>query len=235
MSDYPALLNQLSHANFLTEQDLPTAFLPNSGRFNFSGRTGPLVQYQYNKQVHGAVIVEAKHGRDNAAIEADGLWTKEPGFNIAVRTADCLPVLLTDKGRTMAMAVHAGWRGLTAGILSNAVNLFKEEGISTGKVTVAVGPAISREKYEVGFDVIESLFQGVIGLSSFEAGLCIAKGKKDRWFLDLQLAALVSLIKNGIFPHNIDIVQWCTFSDTSLFSYRREGKGVGSNISWIRL
>lgn len=235
MSDCTAFLNQLSGANFLTEFDAPTAFLQTNDRFHFAGRSGPQEQYQYNTQVHGAVIVEAKQGRDNATVTADGIWTKEPGFNIAVRTADCLPVLLTDKGRTMAMAIHAGWRGLTAGILSNAVNLFKKEGISAADLTVAIGPAISREKYEVGFEVIEALFQGSIGLSSFEAGLCIAKGNKERWFLDLQIAALVSLIKNGIIPHNIDIVQRCTFSEVTLFSYRREGKGVGSNISWIRL
>lgn len=233
MSEFPELLNKMAATNVLADSCHHIAFA--ASHFGFVGRPGPSIQYQYNKQVHGTTIVEAKPNRVNASTDADGLWTKEAGLTIAVRTADCLPVLFRDKDNTMVMAVHAGWRGLTSGILANAISIFAAQGINPLLLTVAIGPAIGRAQYEVGPEVVTSLFEGAINLSNFAAALCITKGKGDRWYLDLQTAALISLIQNGVAPKHIDVVQTCTWSNDSFFSYRREGKGVGSNISWIRL
>lgn len=235
MADSPAILNQLTQANYLSREDTPQAFAHHKGKYGFAGRSSPGVDYQFNKQVHGTVVVEADSIRENGILEADGIWTQKTGLNIAVRTADCLPVLLADRGKTMVMAVHAGWRGLTSGILSRAIDIFDGNRVALADLTVAIGPAISRQHYEVGPEVVEALFEGAIGLPAPEACLCIAKGKHDRWFLDLQTAALISLIRYGVAPRNVDVIQTCTFSAESYYSYRMEGKGVGSNISWIGL
>src|SRR5262245_35608965 len=72
------------------------------------------------RQVHGTRIAAAEPMRTGdaatARVEADGVLTRTRGEIVAVKTADCLPVLLIDRDRTLAIAVHAGWRGLTAGI-----------------------------------------------------------------------------------------------------------------------
>src|SRR4051812_34371530 len=80
---------------------------------------------QHHRQVHGTTILEAHPERSRADLAekapADGIFTRTFGERIAVKTADCLPVLIADEARSVVMAVHAGWRGLTAGILPLAV------------------------------------------------------------------------------------------------------------------
>ena len=82
---------------------------------------------QHHRQVHGVTILEAHPERSApglaARAAADGIFSQKVGERIAVKTADCVPVLIGDRGRRLVMAVHAGWRGLTQGILPEAVAL----------------------------------------------------------------------------------------------------------------
>jgi YfiH family protein len=235
MSKISEMLSLMNRANYGSTPEGLTKFRSSGFVSGFSGKSGPGRTYAVNKQVHAADIVEVKPDHENGQILADGIWTKVKGTTVAVRTADCLPVLLTDRKGTMVMAVHAGWRGLCAGILSRAVDIFNENGIDTNDVMAAVGPAISRERYEVGPEVIAAFYNSSINLPEAVASLCVAKGRADRWYLDLQTAALANLLTKTLAPEQVSLLQICTLIDERYFSYRREGKNVGSNISWIEL
>lgn len=204
--------------------------------FNGVGDTPPVTHSV--KQVHGTAVVEAQSGSTgNGAVErvaADGVYTMRRGETVAVKTADCLPVLMVAPGK-FAAAVHAGWRGLTAGILSEAVRAATRHGVAASELLVAIGPAIGREQFEVGPEVIEAFHAASLGLDTAEANLCIAKGAGDRWHADLTLAAVLTLLKQGVAPAHMTAVQACTRTLPAWYSYRREGKGVPSNWSWVTL
>jgi YfiH family protein len=235
MSKIPNFLAAISHANYYPSAENLETFRNNGFASGFAGKDGPGRQYAVNKQVHAADILEITADHQNGQVPADGIWTKTKGTTIAVRTADCLPVMLVDRDASMVMAVHAGWRGLCKGILSNAVETFAKQGIPASSLLAAIGPAISRERYEVGTEVITSFFESPMNLPDEIASICVAKGKNDRWHLDLQTAATANLIMTGIPSNQLSLVQICTWSDNNFYSYRREGKNVGSNISWIAL
>ncbi len=235
MSKISEILSSMNHANYSSSPDGLSNFRISRFSSGFAGKTGPDRPYAVHRQVHAANIVEIKADHQNGQIPADGIWTRTKGTTVAVRTADCLPVLFVDRKASMVMAVHAGWRGLCAGILSQAVETFGKQGIAPADILAAVGPAISRERYEVGPEVISAFYESPINLPENVASLCVAKGKTDRWYLDLQSAAMANLLIKGLAPSQISLLQICTFSDETYFSYRREGTNVGSNISWIAL
>lgn len=199
---------------------------------------------QHHRQVHGVTILEADPARSGAALaeraDADGIYSRRAGERIAVKTADCLPILLADTERRLVMAVHAGWRGLTAGILPRAVELFAAHGIPPGALAVAIGPAIGREAFEVGPEVVQALAGPAARLTAEQSALAVAKGKGDRWHVDLTVAAVLQARNAGIAAARIEAIQSCTFKRSDRWhSYRREraahGSLTGSNWAWISL
>src|SRR6185436_15261892 len=100
------------------------------------------------RQVHGTTVLEAA---PDARPTADGLVTARAGMLVGIVTADCVPVLLVDRERRAAAAVHAGWRGAAAGILEAAVNdLHARFAVEPADLEAAIGPAIGGCCYEVG-------------------------------------------------------------------------------------
>ncbi len=104
-----------------------------------------------NRQVHGAAVLRARAG-SRGQVEGDALWTDEPGLPVGALTADCVPIaLVREAGERPAVAVvHAGWRGLLAGVVPAAVETLG------GKVAAAVGPAIGPCCFEIGDEVARS-------------------------------------------------------------------------------
>ncbi len=99
------------------------------------------------QQVHGTVLVNAAQaGQSDQPLPADGCWANQPGLVCAVLTADCLPLLLCDRQGTTVAAVHAGWRGLYAGIIGQAV---AQMAVAAEQLMVWLGPAISQRHYQV--------------------------------------------------------------------------------------
>lgn len=166
---------------------------------------------------------------------ADGQVTSTPGQVIVVKTADCLPILIADSNHTLVGAVHAGWRGLTSGILKEALNCFFRRGVSSKKILVAIGPAISRENYEVGDDVVQAVLSAQFGLGPTAAALSLAKGRGDRWHFDLCVAAALHLCALGVEPNHIEVIKACTMGDTQWNSYRRDRHRNQLNWSSISL
>ena len=105
------------------------------------------------KQVHGNRVVHASEVERDVT-EADAVWTDQPGQVCAVMAADCVPILLAAKDGSCVAAIHAGWRGLAAGVIEETV---KAMPVATQELVASIGPSIGAQYYEVGGEVIEQL------------------------------------------------------------------------------
>src|SRR5262249_39477984 len=113
------------------------------------------------KQMHGTSVVvlddELQRGADRVGGEADALLSRVPGRLLAVASADCVPILLLDAESGWMAAVHAGWRGTAARILDAVLDVLEERGVLAGRLLALFGPSISRDRYEVGPEVVDAL------------------------------------------------------------------------------
>jgi YfiH family protein len=189
------------------------------------------------RQVHGNAIVDlARIEAGNPdTIEADGVFTTTRGKLVAVKTADCLPVLVRSRkishsDKVIAFAIHAGWRGVCAGIISRAIAIAESHNLSAQELSVVIGPAICSRHFEIGPEVLTCL-QKHLG---DKVAVIAAKGAGDRWHADLQTAAALELVSAGVPPAAMTIIRQCTHESMSLPSYRRDGKTCGRLVSWIR-
>jgi len=188
-------------------------------------------------QVHEKNIVESDFEGGVAGVEADGVYSSLQNHRIAVVTADCLPILLVDRDKTLIMAVHAGWRGLVAGVVQEAVQLFQVKQIDLRRVLVGLGPCISQDSYEVGEEVINAVKDSPVAIPSEAFERCLAASSNDgKSMLDISMLALMQLKALGVSAENISVVQSCTYkNENEWFSYRRDGKRTGRNYTWIEL
>lgn len=204
----------------------------------FCGRAYRVQGLHYPQQVHG---VHLTADNDNTApncanaerVVADAVFTQQRGVKIAVRTADCVPLLAV--ANDFAMAVHAGWRGLFAGILVNCVKQLATYNLQARLAKWVIGPAISGCNYEVGDELVELFFAAELALTREQACTCLLRGKR-KWHLDLQLACVYALLNLGINAKNIEVLRICTYdSHDQFYSYRFAGASAGSNWSYVCL
>ena len=182
------------------------------------------------KQIHSANVIILDHIEDHDDLtEGDSLVTDLRGVGIGVRTADCVPILIADKSNTIIAAVHAGWRGTLSEIVSTTITSINSKyGVKSSDLTAAIGPSIKGSCYEIGEDVA-SLFKEAFSDSSqylFESG-------ESKYTLDLKTANKRALEKEGVI--DIEVVDICTKCNSDFYSYRREGKGVSTQLSFIAL
>ena len=181
------------------------------------------------RQVHGCSVVGGVGGdwvEDGLdACEADAAVTHEPGTVCAVLTADCLPILLCDRAGTQVGAVHAGWRGLAAGICEAAVARMQA---APGDLLAWLGPAIGPDAFEVGSEVRSAFLAADPGATgAFRPSPC------GRWLADIYILARRRLAALGV------VSVWggglCTFGDAQRFySYRRDGvTGRMASLIWL--
>jgi hypothetical protein len=177
------------------------------------------------RQVHGCAVVFAGEVPERAIPEADAaIWLSPRERAPAVRTADCVPILLADRRGRAAAAVHAGWRGTAAGIVGTTVRALAGKGIDPGELVAALGPAILDCCYEVGPDVLAEVASA--------SGLPVpARGPG---FLDLQACNRRQLEAAGVPASAIHALPWCTRCRSDLFfSFRREGEAAGRQMAVI--
>jgi YfiH family protein len=186
---------------------------------------------------------------------ADALITQTPGVLLAVQSADCVPILFADTRRRVIAAIHAGWRGTLARIAQKVLGKMRMEfGTRAVDVIAAIGPSIGPCCYEVGPEVAQSF------AAQFPAAKNWFTGPFDRlssgedpnplpWLnmmppghqpppprvqLDLRAANRWQLIDAGVAPSRISVSPLCTSCRTDLlFSYRREGRATGRQMSAI--
>jgi YfiH family protein len=182
------------------------------------------------KQVHGDHIVEITDNKIKEAGEADGMLTATREAYLGVLTADCVPVLFVVPRRKVAAVVHAGWRGTMAGLTEKMVRLLTTKyGIPPGEIEVALGPAIGPCCYEVREDVAGPLVEkwGEAARSSIQT-------RERKKFLDLRKLNRALLERDGVPASRIFSIGPCTScAADDFFSYRREKKETGRQISFI--
>lgn len=151
----------------------------------------------------------------------DGIYTRQSGLVCAVMTADCMPVLITNKQGSEVAAVHAGWRGMAGGIIEKAIALFDAE---PKDLLVWAGPTISKGHFEIGSEV-----KAELGGSD-----CFYTENQEReghYFCDLY--GLAGERVRSLGSAYTDCKQ-CTYASQDYFSYRRDGQtGRMASLIWF--
>jgi YfiH family protein len=163
----------------------------------------------FNRQVHSPLVHRARAGARGEP--GDGLWTDEPGVSMLAMSADCLPIAVARTDGPPALALlHAGWRGLSGGVVAAGVAALCVESSRASGLAAVVGPAIGPCCYEVGPEV-SALFDPDL-----------TRGRK----LDLWAAAERALHAAGV--ERVERVDLCTRCHPELFfSHRRDGRARG--------
>ena len=180
----------------------------------------------------GAVASAAQvHGAEVAAVEApghtpgcDALVTSRPGLWLAVSVADCVPVLIVDRTRRVAAAVHSGWKGSVRRIAERCVGAMQERhSCRPGDLEAYVGPAAGACCYEVGEEVA----------SLFPASVVTREGGRNPR-LDLQAYNRDLLLESGLSPERVLVSGRCTIHEAGLFhSHRRDALRSGRMLAIV--
>jgi YfiH family protein len=174
------------------------------------------------KQVHGDTVLRAAEAAPGVA--ADGIWESRArldGRLLAVRTADCVPILLADRKASRVAAIHSGWRGTAAKIVLRAVEQLVAAGSPATELVAAVGPSIGPCCYPVSEPVAAALAQAS-GAPIVASGADL--GEAIRW----------QLRTAGVPEESIHRAPWCTCCEGGRFhSHRRDGAEAGRQWSLI--
>jgi purine-nucleoside/S-methyl-5'-thioadenosine phosphorylase / adenosine deaminase len=193
----------------------------------------------------GVAMCIQVHSDDIAVIDevpsslhrVDAIVSLRPGVFPAIRTADCVPILLLDPVNKISAAVHAGWRGTVLGITGKVVRLMTEEyATDPANLIASLGPAIGPCCYEVDDAVLAPFRKGVTNAENFirvvKTNCGSLSGKSYR--LDLAAANRAELMAGGVPGENIHTICLCTKCNPSLFfSFRRDGARSGRHIAVV--
>jgi YfiH family protein len=171
-------------------------------------------------QIHSNRVVKA--AKTTSLQQADAGYTDESGVVCAVLTADCLPLLLCTTDGSQVAAIHAGWRGLLAGIISNTVIALQSQDL-----LVWLGPAIGPDRFEVGSEVCDAFLEkSAAFISAFK------KQSNDKWLADIYQLARIELAVLGIVK--VYGGTSCTITEYERFySYRRDTQtGRMATLIW---
>jgi YfiH family protein len=176
------------------------------------------------KQVHSVKV--ARLGGGPVGGPADASVTSRPSEACVIMTADCLPVLFCDRAGTQVGAAHAGWRGLSAGVLEATMQAMDAR---PGELMAWLGPAIGPQAYEVGEEV-----RAAFVAPAPEAAHAFKPGKAaGKWWCDLYLLARQRLESAGV--KAVYGGGFCTYTDRErFFSFRRDGEcGRMATLIWL--
>ena len=172
-------------------------------------------------QSHSNIPIELPSDDRNA----DASYTTQNKVICSIRTADCMPLLITDEGGSFVAAIHAGWRGLASSIIENTLKKIN----SKGKFIVWIGPHISQEFFEVGAEVRNIFLEN--DPASIEA---FTNGANGKYFLSMLNIAKLKL-------HRLDVKKiyitknFCTYKNANnYYSYRRDAsKERMTSLIWM--
>lgn len=153
---------------------------------------------------------------------ADAIVTRHPGQMLTIRTADCVPVLLSSEDGRVVAAAHAGWRGIVAGVVGATVGQMRDQhGLAPATLTAAVGPHMRVERFEVGEEVAAAFTEA-------DLADAVRRDLGPKPHVDMQAAVLTQLTRAAVPADRIDLTDRCTWRDAEAFySYRREGAPTG--------
>ena len=172
------------------------------------------------KQIHSSnVAICNKAGQ---LIDTDGIITNNKDFILSIQVADCIPIYLYDTQKQIIGLIHAGWRGVTSGIVENSIERLKELESKSIDIKVLLGPSIRQCCFEVGPEVgelFDNEYQEI--------------DKNDRIHLDLQSVVIDKLINMNIQSENIVDVKECTCCSGQYHSFRRDSDKAGRMIAMM--
>lgn len=176
------------------------------------------------QQVHGTQVVEARSYHEPPP--ADAAFTAQTGRICAIMTADCLPVLLCSSDGTCVAAAHAGWRGLSAGVLEATIQAMN---VPAAQLLAWLGPAIACNAYEVGDDVRQAFVARDAANNRY-----FIPNDNRRWQADISGLARSALQQLGVTAIFDDAA--CAANDAAqFFSYRRDGRtGRMASMIWLQ-
>ena len=173
-------------------------------------------------QKHGNRVVRIDE--DPSKLSADASITRTPGLVCVVMVADCVPLLLCDRGGTEVAAIHAGWRGLETGVIGATLDAFTAV---PSDIIAWLGPSIGLSAYQIGADLRRRFVVADPGTASaFDR-------QGPSWYMDLAHLARGQLEQAGVQFVHID--GHCVYQCSDLFySYRRDGRtGRMAALIWI--
>ncbi len=197
----------------------------------FGVRGAPELELARPRQVHGIAVVSAAACASDPPPVADAVISDSPGRRIGVVTADCVPILAASADGSAVAAIHAGWRGLAAGVVAAGLDaLAVVAGPGVARIAV-IGPHIGPCCYEVDapvLDALESRFANGLGAATRPA-------RPGRAMLDLALLVCRELEACGVAPESIDsLSDACTACHPERFhSFRRDGERAGRMQHYI--
>ncbi len=177
------------------------------------------------RQTHSALWREVKDGAPPFGTEGDALFTGEREAVLAVKTADCLPLLFHAPDTGEIAAVHAGWRGLAQDLPVIVARALAARGAAPGKLRIALGPAICGRCYEVG-DEFRATF------APFGSGAWLAPGPSGKLHFDQCAFARARLREAGVPGENLFDAGLCV-KESGLPSHRRDGADCGRLFSMV--
>ena len=184
----------------------------------------PAEPYWLN-QVHGSHVLALTNDRSAGSREADAAWTAKVGQVCVVLTADCLPILLCDQRGRRVAAVHAGWRGLAAGVIEATVTAMQIPGED---LLAWMGPAIGPQAFEVGNEVRDTfLAWNSVAARAFKLS------RPGHYWMDIYSLARQRLQDVGVLA--VYGGDCCTYTDAERFySFRRDGTtGRMASLIWL--
>lgn len=202
--------------------DDPAAVAENRRRLQ--GGAGLPDEPLWLEQVHGTQVV-VHDGPDLPAPRADAVVAFEPGRVCVVMTADCLPVVLADRDGTRVGVAHAGWRGLSAGVIEATVAAL---GVPGRGLLAWLGPAIGPDAFEVGTEVRDAFLA-----TDRRAAACFVPNARGR--LQADLHGLARLVLGRLNVEVAGASPDCTHTDAErYFSHRRDpGSGRQATLAWL--
>jgi YfiH family protein len=181
------------------------------------------------KQVHGADAIDAADAAPDRCADALVGRAVDGPVAVGIRVADCVPVLVADESSGDVAAIHAGWRGVVAGVVRVGIERLASGRPPGGaRLVAAIGPCIGSCCFEVGRDVAEQLARASYGAR------VVAAERGDKAYVDLRAAVRAQLVAAGVSDARIDEVPGCTKHETGRFhSFRRDGGNSGRMLAAI--
>lgn len=190
------------------------------------------------RQVHGRAIAVVRRGDAIPAErpEADILISDDSRSAIAVRVADCAPILVADRRTGVVAAAHAGWRGAMQDVAAATVRAMRETfvGADPGTLVVAIGPSLGSCCGEMGPEVLDAF--RAAGHAEEDLARWFAPGPRGRAHFDLALANRDQFERAGVPAASIHVAGLCTRCRPDIFhSYRAAGASAGRMAGAIRM
>src|SRR5688500_14323213 len=176
-------------------------------------------------QVDGCGVVGADGKNELGGGCADAIVTRDDACAVAVRVADCVAVLLASEDGKVVAAVHAGWRGVVAGVVRAAVQRMQAD--RGRSIVAAIGPCISFDAFEVGMEVVETFGR----LFPTNPPVRVEENGKGR--VDLREAVRRQLVEAGLSAGAIDTPDRCTVSNKDEFFSHRRDDGVTGRMAAV--